>query len=236
MLWLFPVKAWKCLARWIGFAGPLGSDFWPSDQCGGTQGHGMAGWMAVNHGSFLVQRTDVGFEHVSSCFNLPNEHCALLQYIYTYESANGNRQSYSWISMMVGLHCFIMRLFTTCKSWAYWLFFSSEPAGAWWFGAAFRFWVPRLVPKWFGGFHKWGGPWGSQNGWFIMIKNIKIDDLGAPPFQETLKWGTPPNDHFNGKELAHLQSVAFQSTNIAVEIYDFPLEVIVFKGAMFDSR
>jgi len=44
-------------------------------------------------------------------------------YIYTYESANGNRQSYSWISMMVGLHCFIMRLFTTCKSWAYWLFF-----------------------------------------------------------------------------------------------------------------
>ena len=93
-----------------------------------------------------------------------------------------------------------------------------------------------MVPKWFGGFHKWGGPWGSQNGWFIMIKNIKIDDLGAPPFQETLKWGTPPNDHFNGKELAHLQSVAFQSTNIAVEIYDFPLEVIVFKGAMFDSR
>ena len=77
-----PVKAWKCLARWIGFADPLGSDFWPSDQCGGTtRDGGMNG--GEKNGSFLV-RTDVGFEDVSSCFNLPNEHCALLQYIYIY--------------------------------------------------------------------------------------------------------------------------------------------------------
>ena len=36
-----------------------------------------------------------------------------------------------------------------------------------------------------GGFHKWRIP--KKNGWFIMENPIKMDELGVPPFSETLK-------------------------------------------------
>ena len=153
-------QAWKCPARWIGVVGSIGSDLWPSDQCGGTRSRSRT-WDGACFCFFFGGPEDVGiltkwiwhnlkmFQSSQWLLHTINDMCIYIYISYMHESVNGNKRSWSWIRISIIITWFITRRFNTWKSWAYWPGCSKSGD---WVGACRRndlemerFWIPKLA-------------------------------------------------------------------------------------------